>query len=68
MRTRAGRGAAENRFAGLELRAPVSDLKGNFAFHHLEPLVLIEMQVQWQAAGHQVTMLNGKEIAPGVGW
>ncbi len=49
----------------MQVQSLLAYLKSHLAFHHVEPLVLIEVQVQRRTAGKQMRMLHNEKAAAG---
>jgi hypothetical protein len=56
----------QRRLAGAEAQALVADLKRDFTLQHIEPLFLIEMQMERGATVGEVGVLHDEEAARGV--
>jgi len=56
----------KDRVAGAKLVGLVADLKAEPSLQHLEPLILLEMQVQWRATGLEAPGIVGTERAGGI--
>ena len=59
----------EDRLAWAELQTTIADLEAYFAFHHVEPFFLRQVEVQSRPRiGQQISVLDDEEVAARVGW
>jgi hypothetical protein len=57
---------SQHGFARTQIYSLLTHLEYHFPFQHIEPFLLIEMQVKRRAAGLEMLVLNDKEAAVGV--
>jgi len=57
---------SQHGFARTQIHPPLTHLESHLPFHHIEPFLLIEMQVKRRAAGQEMRVLNDKEAAVSV--
>src|SRR5580704_7357522 len=58
----------QDRFPRTQCRPAVVNLKQHLTLHHVEPLFLMEMEVPWRTALHQVLVFNHEQAAIGLAW
>jgi len=58
----------EDGLAGAEPQAMIADLEAHFAFHHVEPFFLRQVQMQGRSrVGHEIGVLDDEEVTGSVG-